>query len=156
MEPIIKNISDKILVGMQTEMSIVNNQTFKLFKTFMPRKKEIMNIVDDNVYDLRIYPANYYEVFDPQAQFIKWAAAEVSDNNDIPTDMETFHLQGGQYAVFHYKGLNSDPSIFQYIFTEWLPQSGYTLDYRPHFEIMGPKTKLNDSNSEEEIWIPIK
>jgi AraC family transcriptional regulator len=27
---------------------------------------------------------------------------------------------------------------------------------RSHFEIMGEKYKLNDPNSEEEVWIPIK
>ena len=32
----------------------------------------------------------------------------------------------------------------------------YILDNRPHFEVLGGKYKNNDSNSEEEIWIPVK
>jgi len=71
--------------------------------------------------------------------------------------METFTLSGGEYAVFDYKGSSDDSSIFfQYIFMTWLPNSEYKLDNRPHFEVLGEKDKNNDSNSEEEIWIPIK
>jgi AraC family transcriptional regulator len=40
--------------------------------------------------------------------------------------------------------------------TEWLPNSAYALDDRPHFEALGEQYKNNDPNSEEEIWIPIK
>ncbi len=70
--------------------------------------------------------------------------------------METFCIPEGQYAVFHYKGSSADSSIFQYIFGEWLPKSGYELDDRPHFEILGAQYKNNDPESEEEIWIPVK
>jgi AraC family transcriptional regulator len=43
-----------------------------------------------------------------------------------------------------------------YIFNTWLPKSGYQLDRRPHFEILGEKYKNNNPDSEEEIWIPIQ
>ncbi|MEP1984886.1 MAG: GyrI-like domain-containing protein, partial [Maribacter dokdonensis] len=39
---------------------------------------------------------------------------------------------------------------------EWIPNSEYQLDGRPHFEVLGAKYKNNDPNSEEEVWIPIK
>jgi AraC family transcriptional regulator len=87
---------------------------------------------------------------------VKWATVEVSHFDSVPIDMETFILPGGLYAVFHYKGSSSDPSIFQYIFGTWLPSSAYTLDNRPHFEVLGGKYKNNDPTSEEEIWIPIR
>ena len=65
-------------------------------------------------------------------------------------------IAGGLYAMFEYKGSSKDNSIFQYIYTSWLPNSTYVLDDRPHFEVLGKKYKNNDPNSEEEIWIPIK
>jgi AraC family transcriptional regulator len=34
--------------------------------------------------------------------------------------------------------------------------SGYEIDARPHFEILGSKYVNADAESEEEIWIPIK
>ena len=70
--------------------------------------------------------------------------------------MKTFTLSGGVYAVFLYKGLNTDNQIFQYIYGTWLPNSKYVLDNRPHFETLGEKYKNNDLNSEEEIWVPVK
>jgi AraC family transcriptional regulator len=70
--------------------------------------------------------------------------------------METFTLESGLYAVFHYQGLSTDSSIFIYIFGTWLPNSEYELDARPHFEILGDKYKNGDPTSEEDIWIPIK
>jgi AraC family transcriptional regulator len=58
--------------------------------------------------------------------------------------------------VFHYKGLSTDTSIFQYIFGTYLPASEYELDQRPHFEILGDKYKNMDTESEEDIYIPIR
>ncbi|MBK8342237.1 MAG: GyrI-like domain-containing protein [Bacteroidetes bacterium] len=65
-------------------------------------------------------------------------------------------IPAGKYAVFYYKGLNTDHSIFNYIFQDWIPQSGYQLDDRPHFDVLDERYKNNDPESEEEIWIPIK
>ena len=71
--------------------------------------------------------------------------------------METFTLIGGLYVVFLYQGIASaGAKTFQYILGTWLPNSEYTLDNRPHFEILGEKYKNEDPSSEEEIWIPIK
>jgi len=82
---------------------------------------------------------------------------EVTNFDPIPKDFESFSLPGGRYAVFPYKGASSAASgTFQYILGTWLQDSKYTLDNRPHFEILGEKYKNEDPNSEEEIWIPIK
>jgi AraC family transcriptional regulator len=93
---------------------------------------------------------------DLKQEFEKWAVVEVSDFDKVPNKMETFVLESGLYAVFHYRGLNTDNRIFIHIFGNWLPNSDYLLDNRPHFEILGEKYKNGDPNSEEEIWIPIK
>jgi AraC family transcriptional regulator len=69
--------------------------------------------------------------------------------------MDCLSLTGGLYAVFYYRGSSADPSIFQYIYGEWIPKSHYQLDDRPHFEVLGTNYKSNDPTSEEEIWIPI-
>ena len=122
----------------------------------MPRQKEISNNLTSDLFSLQIYDSSYFDNFDPNRVFEKWALIEVSDFNNIPDKMGTFILTGGQYAVFKHKGLSNDNSIFQYIFSTWLPNSEYQLDNRPHFEILGKKYKNDDPNSEEEIWIPIK
>ena len=157
LEPSIQIIAPKKLIGMSKEMSLSNDQTGQLFRQFMPRRKEVQNIVNLNyTYDLRVYDPNYFQQFDPSRTFTKWSLVEVSSTQQIPEEMEVFKLESGQYAVFFYKGLSSDRSFFQYIFLEWLPRSAYVLDNRPHFEILSERTKLNDPNSEEEVWIPVK
>ena len=156
MPPKIKTLKSKTLIGQSEKMSMLNNSTGNLFRKFMPRRKEILNPINNNTFDLRTYPKNYFDHFDPSIEFVKQALIEVSEVSEIPDDMEVFELVGGKYAVFHYKGLSSDSTIYQFIFSQWLPGSNYVLENRPHFEIMGEKTKLNDPNSEEEIWVPIK
>jgi AraC family transcriptional regulator len=103
---------------------------------------------------LQIYERGFK--YSPDTEFEKWALSEVTDFDNVPNYMETFTLEGGLYAVFNYKGNSNDTSVFQYIFTNWLPNSAFLLDNRPHFEVLGEKYKNNDPNSEEEIWIPIK
>jgi AraC family transcriptional regulator len=141
---------------MSKTMSLVNDMTGELFRTFMPRKKEIQNLKNSNVLDLRVYDENYFLEFNPSAKFTKYVLVECNQITEIPNEMTVYSFKGGEYAVFEYKGLSADKSIYDYIFREWLPNSKYQLDSRPHFEVLGPKTKLNDPNSEEEIWVPIK
>lgn len=156
MIPRIKTISEKKLIGIKLTMSLADNKTFELFSSFMPRKKEIDNALKPDVFDLIVYPANYFSVFNPSVSFTKWALIEVFSFENVPNEMETFVLESGLYAVFDYRGLSTDKSIFSYIFKTWLPNSNYIIDNRPHFAVLGEKYKNNDPNSEEEIWIPIR
>lgn len=157
LHPKIKNLTSKKLIGLKLEMSLVDNKTAQLWQNFMPRRKEIGNKLSDDLFSLQVYPLDYFILFKPNTTFIKWALVEVADFATIPNRMEAFTLKGGLYAVFDYKGSSAESaSFFQKIFTEWFPFSGYQLDNRPHFEVLGGNYKNNDSNSEEEIWIPIK
>lgn len=156
MKPRIELLPEKKLIGMQTIMSLTDNKTMELWRSFMPKRKDIKTAVNSDLYSIQRYDDLYFRNFSPNAKFEKWAAIEVTDTEVIPKDMHVFTLPTGLYAVFLYKGLSSDNSIFHYIFAEWLPNSKYHLDHRPHFEILGEKYKNNDPNSEEEIWIPIK
>lgn len=146
----------KRLIGMRQEMSFANNTTPKLWQRFLPRRKEIIDAVGSELYSLQIYSPEFFRNFDPAKIFEKWALMEVSDTANIPDEMEEFNLPGGTYAVFDYKGKASEAEpAFRYIFNEWLPASGYELDNRPHFEILGEKYKRDHPDSEEEIWIPV-
>jgi AraC family transcriptional regulator len=153
----IENIVSKNLVGKRTMMSYSNNKTFDLWRSFMLKRKEIQNITNTDLYSIQIYPPDFFESFNPGAEFEKWAAIEVTNCDSIPEDLEPFILPGGSYAVSLYKGAASAATdTFQYILGTWLQKSNFTLDNRPHFEILGEKYKNEDPDSEEEIWIPIK
>jgi AraC family transcriptional regulator len=142
------------LIGKKLKMSLANDRTSELWRSFMPQRMKVANKVSDDLISMQVYPHSL-DIGNTTQEFEKWAVLEVSHLEDIPDGMESFILNGGVYAVFDHKGLNTDTSIFTYIFKEWLPNSDYELDERPHFEILGAKYKNGDPQSEEEIWIPV-
>lgn len=156
MKPRIEIIEGKKLVGQRLKMSLQNNRISQLWKNFGPKRHGIKNCVNNELISLAVYSPDHFKKFNPANEFERWATVEVSNYTDISSDFETFDLQKGLYAVFEYKGLNTSHSIFQYIFKEWLPNSEFELDKRPHFEILGDKYKNNNPDSEEDIYIPIR
>jgi AraC family transcriptional regulator len=138
-------------------MSLIQNTTPQLWKSFMQQRNSIKNAVGSDLYSLQVYDEIYFDNFNPQTEFTKYALTEVTDFETIPNEMEAFTLESGLYAVFLYQGLPQDFSeVFQYIFHQWLPNSKYELDNRPHFEVLGDKYNPTSENSQEEVWIPVK
>jgi AraC family transcriptional regulator len=158
MNPRILTVPEKKLVGKRIRMTLSANRTTELWQSFIPRRKEIRNKINTELISVEIYDQNLdFKDFSPTTEFEKWAAVEVSAYDEIPIEMDVLNMPGGLYAVFRFVGAaNNFASTFHYIFGTWLPESVYTLDTRPHFEVMGEKYKGNDPTSEEDIWIPIK
>jgi len=153
----VKTVAEKKFIGQNLEMSFANNLTPVLWRSFMPRKKEITNAIGIELYSAEIYPSHFFKAFNPTTPFMKWAAVEVDNFDSIPEGMQTLVSPEGLYAIFHYKGTSAAaPAFFNKIFTVWLPQAGLSVDDRPHFAVMGAKYKNNDPESEEDIWIPVK
>lgn len=157
MEPRFETLPEKKFIGKSIQMSFSENKTFQLWNGFMPRRKDILNNIGSELYSIEIYKPAFFDNFDPDNIFEKWAAIEVTDFQSIPKGMEKLITPEGLYAVFVHKGPASDgPKTYQYIFRTWFPASEYILDNKPHFAIMGEKYKNNDPSSEEELWIPVK
>ncbi len=157
MIPKIETINEKKLVGKRMTMCYADYRIGELWGSFMPRRKEITNTLTNDLISLVVYAPNHFINFKSTNEFERWATVEVENFNKVPDEMETYNLSNGLYAVFNYKGMSSGASaFFQYIYTEWVPNSNYILDDRAHFEVLGEKYKNNDPSSEEEIWIPIK
>ena len=156
--PLIKISPEIKLVGKRLNMSFSKLQIQKLWQSFMPRKKEIINTLNNNLYSVEIYQqSSFYRNFDPTLEFEKWATVEVSNFDAIPPEMESLIIPAGKYAVFQYKGRDSEVSeTYKYILQDWLPISKYQLDHRPHFAVMGEKYIKEHQDSEEELWFPIK
>ena len=148
-------LPERKLAGHHKSMSLADNQTFELWRGFMPDRSKVTGSLPTELFSVRVYPPDA-KWYDPNQLFEKWAAVEVTDFKSIGEGFDTMALPGGLYAVFHYKGLNTDTRIFEYIFRDWLPASEYVLEERPHFEILGPKYRNNDPESEEEIYLPIR
>ncbi|HRG91069.1 MAG TPA: GyrI-like domain-containing protein, partial [Chitinophagales bacterium] len=154
---VIKTTPAITLVGKRITTSLVQNRTAELWRSFMPHRKSITYTVGTSLYSAQLYADGYFNSYNPAAEFEKWAAVEVTGFENLPEGMEVLTIPAGMYAVFIHKGPAADgPKTFQYIFTQWLPQSGYVVDNRPHFEVMGEKYKADSPDSEEELWVPVK
>lgn len=158
MNPKIRLLSPKKLVGLQSRMSMADNKTTLLWQTFMPRRNEITNRANADFISMQVYDKDQdMAAFNAHTTFQKWAAVEVTDLDTVPAGMETYNLPGGLYAVFNYKGQPANFHLaLQKFYGGWLPQSGYSLDTRAHFEVLGDKYKRDSDDSEEEVWIPVK
>ncbi len=144
---------------MRLSMTYRNHNPGLLWGQFMPRRREITNPLDRALYSLQgTDSTQLLTQIELDTPFDKWALVEVSDFYNVPDGMETFTLAAGTYAVFNHVG-NTPESImnaWRYILEEWLPGSGFVLDYRPHFEKLGEKYDRFRPDSEEEIWVPVK
>ncbi len=151
----IVTLKEKKVVGYSLKMSINKNKTSELWGRFGPKIKDINNRITKDKISMQMYDSSYFLEFNPEKEFEKWATVEVADFTELPNEMKSFTIKAGLYAVFNYVGSSADNSIFQYIYSKWIPNSPYNIDNRPHFEVLGEKYINNDPTSEEEIWIPI-
>ena len=142
------------LVGMKVRMTMNDNQTAKLWQSFMPRLKEINRDNNLGLYSVQVYPEGF-GMHTRDMLFDKWAATR-SEDPQLPNGMDELLVPAGLYAVFIHQGpISTFPQTIQHIFNVWMPDSDYVLDRRPQFEIMGPRYKGEHPDSEEEVWIPI-
>lgn len=77
MTPRIESLVGMILIGMHLPMSLANNRTGDLWRSFMPRRREIANKVDSRFISLRVYGNFAGHLFDLATPFVKWAAVLV-------------------------------------------------------------------------------
>lgn len=158
-DPTIHNMPSKKLIGINSQTSLSEFNPSLIWQKFMPRLKEIENKVGNDKYSIQIYDQAFsYDSFNPKMKFYYWAAIEVDDFNYIPDDMLSLEIPSGKYAAFLHKG---DMSAFQktlgFIYSKWLPSSGFKIDHRPHFEQLDERyLGANNPESQEEIWIPIR
>lgn len=157
-DPRYEMISETQLVGKCARMSIAKDTTHGLWQEFMPNHNHIPNRAGSDFFSVEVYDGlEYFMDFDPARPFDKWAAVAVSKADSMPEGMDLLVLPAGRYAVFHYRGRPSEVHrAYQYIYGTWIGGSGYAIDNRPHFAVMGMGYKGEHPDSEEEIWIPVK
>lgn len=150
---------DILILGVKAELSFITNGegTGKLASAFMPRIKEITNRVGTYTFSLQSYKDFNIKTMTPETLFEKWIGVEVSDFNSVPENMETLVIPGGDFLVFTFQGNVADFITFwQKLHREWLPNSSYQLDNRPHFEKLPEGYNPMRNDNQEAIWIPIK
>ena len=151
--PTIIQFDGTLLCGASAHMTLRTFTPWTLWPKVMPQLSRVSNRKNKDLISLRSFEG--IPVFGPIADpnFTYWGGAEVTGPNE---GLEHLEIPPGTYAVFHFKGLSSDSTIWRYIYGEWLPNSSWELDDKPHFERLGPAYKNNHPDSEEEIYIPLR
>ena len=150
----IVQVSKMFVVGISINMQRHETHKIKtLWQQFSPRKSEITNLVNSKSIAMQTFTLN--EKKEPNNNFNMWACVEVSKLTDVPSDMKAFTIPKGEYIKVLHKGMDAGKT-YRRIMTEWLPNSGYAIDDRPHFQVMGDKYKNGSPDSEEDFYIPIK
>lgn len=143
---------------MSSKTSLIVNNARKLWSTFMPRRAEINHSLNENFLSIQVYPKGFEMTdFTPETEFITRAGIEISEVSTIPDRMELFVIPEGNYAIFKYTGSTKEfHKTASFIFEKWLPSSEYSLDDRPHFEILDHRYLGPDHpDSIEDVCIPV-
>ena len=158
MEAKIVDFKEKTLVGQSLQMSLADNKTPQLWRSFMPNKSLVKDTIGTDLYSIQVYDKDLdFRDFTPHTILTKHTKIEVSSIDTVPESMDVLVIPDGLYAVFTHKGKAEHfASTFRDIMTQWLPQSKYQLDNRPHFELLSDKYINNSDDSEEEVYLPIK
>jgi AraC family transcriptional regulator len=158
LEPKISTITEIKLIASKCYMSFAEDKTAQLWRSFSPAIKNIPNKKNHFKYSVQIFPnTNFFKKFDPTTTFQKYAAVEADISENLPENLEVLTIPAGLYAIFTYIGKPSEAEkTFYYIYYQWLKESGFVLDERPHFAIMGDKYIGEHPDSEEELFIPIR
>lgn len=157
MTPRIVDLDARHIVGVWGRMSPAEDDTPRLWRTFMPRRGEVRHRADDLYLSVRIYDTLDPRMFEPDTLVEKWAAVAVDEVDEVPAGMDRHRLRGGRYAVFVHEGPASTfAETMRFIFATWLPASGYQLDQREHFEVLTEDYDPTSPNAREEVWVPIK
>lgn len=158
LEPKILRLDEMNLVAHEQAMSFADDKTAKQWQIFSPLIKSIPKRISSDKYVVQVYPStDFFIQFDPHMIYKKYAAVRVSDDVEFPEGLMRLTIPAGQYAVFDYVGKPSEArEAFQYMHRDWLPQSGYQLDDRPHLAHMGEKYRGERDDTEEAFYVPIR
>ena len=100
-DPRIVDLTSKKMLGMKMITSLSENKTRELWGKFMPRVKEIKRRSDKDLYSIQQYSKDLkMEMFTPQTKFIKWAAVQVLDFEQMPEGIDQLIIPVGPCSVF--------------------------------------------------------
>jgi hypothetical protein len=66
---------------------------FELWQSFMPVRQEVEDNIGSELYSIEVYAPHFFNPSNPDVEFEKWAAIEVTDFDAISNEMETITSQ---------------------------------------------------------------
>jgi AraC family transcriptional regulator len=90
-------------------------------------------------------------------QWMYFPCFEVNNLENMPGLLFAKTLPAARYAVFTSKGgLATLGDTFKYVYSEWMPASGYELAYPYDFEYYGEAFQSGQPGAEVDIYLPIR
>jgi len=162
MQPVFKHLDEKKVVGVRGKFITItspekNNMEVipKLWQNFMPRRNQVVDASTKANLGVS-FPIPAKEKPHPEEQYYI-AGTEVKNFDHVPAGMDTLVIPAGDYAVFTHKGeINKIEQTMNYIYGIWLPSSGKKLRVAPDMEYYDERFKMNDPDSELDIYVPIE
>ncbi len=156
-EPIFKKKEAFLIVGVEryTSEGICGIQ--EAWGEFSKRSTEIQHTVSKSPFGIEDYSRDFDMNKGGFPKFYYIASLEVTKLEDIPVGMTGREVAAANYSVFNFKGpIGGLPDFFKYIYGEWLPSSGYSMDPKLSLDFEHyPKPVMDMDAAEVEIWVPI-
>jgi AraC family transcriptional regulator len=150
--PVIKSINAIYLIGLSKEINrSESHKIVELWKSFMPIASGMKAGKSTAYFAVQIYQ----DFSGNEKPYTIWAATEKAQHKTVPDQLKHLQIPSGLYAVVELHGMDI-AGLYQNFMSAWLPQSDYTIDNRPHFQIMGEDYKNGSPDSKEHVCIPIK
>lgn len=142
-------------IGMQAETSTTDPAVPQLWEAFITRMQELDEIAVPNC-SLGIVLRDSIEDEGDETRFIYMAARVVKNFDILPLDMVSYEIPETLVAVFTHKGsLENLGDTYDYIYEQWLPESGYQLGEGDELEWYDARFDYGSEDSEMDIHIPV-
>nr|WP_155669444.1 GyrI-like domain-containing protein [Ornithinibacillus caprae] len=94
--------------------------------------------------------------FDQQQEEFTYFVA-IEETEQAPEEWEAKEITASTWAVFEAVGAlpHSIQNVWQRIFSEWFPSTGYEHSDAPEIEVYPIEGNVNDEDHRCEVWIPI-
>lgn len=160
MMPEIVEMDEMTVVGLSSLVSMKCNLIHQLWERFALREKEVKNIAIPGV---ALEVSFNYEKVSKEGEKEDWlffdvVGLPVKNTKNIPEGMTFKKVPAHKYAKFVHKGpISRIMETYNYIYEEWLPQSGYEFDWAAcEVEWYDERFTIEGEDSEFDIYIPIK
>lgn len=149
MEPKIVSKPEFCLAGLVHRGVPDSEKIVALWRGFFDRIGELEGLIEPDVaYGVM---ADYDEA---SGEFDYIAAVQVASTGGLPSGFVPTRVPACDWAVFT-TTLPGMGQTYPYIYSTWLPQSGYQHGPAPEFELYGPAFDPEDPASPVDIYIPV-
>jgi AraC family transcriptional regulator len=124
---------------------------------FGKRSQEIQHVTGSAAHGIEDYSRDFDMNKGGFPKYYYIAGLEVDSLADIPSGMTSKEIPAADYAVFTYLGpINGLHEFFEFIYGEWMPKSGYSMDPKLSLDFERyPEPVMDMNHAQIEIWVPI-